>query len=213
MLTIAGAGLGLPAAAAAKLSEIGDPAAQGTPSCPNNPCQVLSRTTGYQVRGNVRDPYLVPRAGSLVAFTIALGKPSKSQIKYFDSNLGGSASVRVTVLRPFARRRNNYRFVVKGQSELFGLVPYFGQTVQFAFSRSLRVKKNDLVALTVPTWAPALALGLDNGTTWRSSRPKPCSDSEAFQQFAQERYNAMTQYACEYKTARMTYSATLVSTP
>ena len=65
----------------------------------------------------------------------------------------------------------------------------------------------------MPTWAPVLALGLDNATTWRASRPKPCADNEAFQQFAQQRVNAMAQYACEYKTARMTYSATLISTP
>ncbi len=215
-----------PAAASAKLTEIGNPTAQGLPSCPKNPCLVVSRTTGFQLQGGrVKDPYLVPRAGSIVAFTVALGKPTASQTRYFDNNLGGKASARITVLRPFARRRNNFRFVVKGQSSVVNLVPYFGQTAQFALTQSLPVNRNDIVALTVPTWAPTLVCppvpgdttnmkcNLGQDSIWRASRPKPCSNGEAFQQFAQQRLNVMAQYAYEYKTARMTYSATLISTP
>ena len=208
------AALLVPAAASARLSEIGNPTVQGKPSCPTNPCLAVSRTTGFQVRGGrVGNPYLVPRRGAIVAFTVALGKPSARQITFFNTNLGGPASARLTVLRPFARRGNNFRFVVRSQSEVVNLQPYFGLTAQFALSKSIGAYKNDLIALTVPTWAPVLALGLDNATTWRASRPKPCADNEAFQQFAQQRLNAMAQYACEYKTARMTYSATLISTP
>jgi hypothetical protein len=214
ILTILAAALLGPAAASAQLTEIGNPPVQGKPSCPANPCLAVSRTTGFQIQGGkVKNPYLAPRRGAIVAFTVALGKPSAKQIRFFDTNLGGPASARITVLRAYTRRGNNYRFVVRSQSEVFNLVPYFGQTAQFALSQSIAAYKNDLVALTVPTWAPVLALGLDNATTWRASRPKPCADSEAFQQFAQQRVGAMAQYACEYKTARMTYSATLISTP
>ncbi len=49
---------------------------------------------------------------------------------------------------------------VTAASPLQTLTPYFGQTVQFPLTTSLEVKKGDIVALTVPTWAPALALGL-----------------------------------------------------
>jgi len=214
IVTISFAALLAPAAASAKLSEIGNPTAQGKPSCPTNPCLAVSRTTGFQLRGGrVANPYLVPRRGAIVAFTVALGKPSARQITFFNTNLGGPASARITVLRAFARRGNNFRFVVRSQSEVVNLQPYFGQTAQFALSKSIGAYKGDLIALTVPTWAPVLALGLDNSTTWRASRPKPCADNEAFQQFAQQRVTQMTQYACEYKTARMTYSATLISTP
>ena len=214
IVTISFAALLGPAAASAQLSEIGNPTVQGKPSCPTNPCLAVSRTTGFQVQGGrVKNPYLVPRRGAIVAFTVALGKPSARQITFFNTNLGGPASARITVLRAFARRGNNFRFVVRSQSEVVNLRPYFGQTAQFALSKSIGAYKGDLIALTVPTWAPVLALGLDNATTWRASRPKPCADNEAFQQFAQQRVNQMTQYACEYKTARMTYSATLISTP
>lgn len=214
IVTIVVAGLLGPAAASAKLSEIGNPTSQGRPSCPTNPCEVVSRSTGYQVQSaSVRNPYLVPRRGTIVAFTVALGKPSTRQMSYFNTNLGGPASARITVLRAFTRRGNNFRFVVRSQSEVVKLQPYFGQTAQFALSKSIGAYKGDLIALTVPTWAPVLVLGLANTTTWRASRPKPCTQNEAFQQFALQQINAMAQFACEYKAERPTYSATLISTP
>lgn len=204
----------LPATASARLSEVGSSTAQGRPSCPTNPCLAVSRTTGIQMQAaGARNPYLVPRNGSIVAFTVSLGKPSTKQITFFNKNLGGGPSVRLTVLRPARRRANNFHFVVKAQSDVIQLTSFLGTTAQFALARSIPVAKNDLLALTVPTWAPVLAVGLGNNTIWRASRPKPCSDNEAFQQTAQQQIGGQTQYACEYKTARMTYSATLISTP
>jgi len=132
IVTILFAALLGPTAASAQLSEIGNPTVQGKPSCPTNPCLAVSRTTGYQVQGGrVKNPYLVPRRGAIVAFTVALGKPSARQITFFNTNLGGPASARITVLRAFARRGNNFRFVVRSQSEVVNLQPYFGQTAQF----------------------------------------------------------------------------------
>ena len=74
------------------------------------------------------------------------------------------------------------------------------------------VKKGDIVALTVPTWAPSLALGFGKGTSWRASRGKgQCTTTGT--QTAQTRVGSSTQYYCLYQTARLTYSATLISTP
>ena len=50
------------------------------------------------------------------------------------------------------------------------LEKYFGKTAQFPLATTIPVKKGDIVALTVPTWAPALALGFGNNTSWRASR-------------------------------------------
>jgi hypothetical protein len=71
------------------------------------------------------------------------------------------------------------------------------------------------VALTVPTWAPALAIKLGNTTSWRASRPlHTCTSStEASTQTAQTTAGSNVQYACLYQTARLLYTATLVSTP
>ena len=69
-----------------------------------------------------------------------------------------------------------------------------------------------MVALTVPTWAPALALGFGNDTSWRASRAEePVHEHEHPDRQTQSA--APVQYYCLYQTARLTYSATLISTP
>src|SRR4029079_18179924 len=71
----------LPAVAGAKIIEVGDVGSKLTPSCPDSPCEVISRTTAYQTRlGDDRDFFVVPKDGRIVAWTIALGKPPKKQI-------------------------------------------------------------------------------------------------------------------------------------
>jgi hypothetical protein len=74
------------------------------------------------------------------------------------------------------------------------------------------VKKHDVIALTVPTWAPALALGFGHETSWRASRPRTqCSSTSSLS--AQTQIGSSVQYYCLYQTARLTYSATEISTP
>jgi hypothetical protein len=83
--------------------------------------------------------------------------------------------------------------------------------VQFPLGRSLNVKKGYVVALSVPTWAPALTALLDDGSSWRASRAlDACDDTE--RQTAQLQLGGLTQYRCLYK-ARLTYSATLITRP
>jgi hypothetical protein len=101
---------------------------------------------------------------------------------------------------------------VTGQSPLQKLAPYFGQTVQFPLGRALNVRKGYVVALSVPTWAPALAVGLGNDTSWRASRAREdCQDTQS--QTAQQELGGLAQYRCLYRTARLTYTATLVTKP
>jgi hypothetical protein len=101
---------------------------------------------------------------------------------------------------------------VTGQGPPQQLEPYFGTTVQFPLGRALNVRKGYLVALTVPTWAPALAVGLGNDSSWRASRAEgKCADTSG--QTAQQALGAIVQYRCLYRTARLTYSATLITTP
>jgi hypothetical protein len=201
------AALACAAPASARIIEIGSAPPEATPTCPSSPCLAVSRTTGYQAKVvNSRSVYLVPADGRIVAWTISLGNPDKRQIDFFDSNYGES-SAGIAILR---RGKRLYHRVM-GQSPLETLQPYFGQKVQFPLTTSIPVKKGYVVALTVPTWAPALTQLLDDGSSWRASRAKNrCDNTDA--QTAQTRLRQRTQYRCLYR-ARLTYSATLITTP
>jgi hypothetical protein len=206
--------LALPALSGATLTEvgvIGETTPATTPSCPASPCLAVSRTTGFQVKvGSQSNILAAPRAGTIVAWTIALGKPNATQIKFFNANEGGPSMAGIAVLRPQAKPNLTYKLI--SQSPLVKLEPYFGKTAQFPLATTLEVKKGDVIALTVPSWAPALALGFANTTSWRASRPKTsCSSTSA--QTAQTQIGTNVQYYCLYRTARLTYSATLISTP
>jgi hypothetical protein len=198
-----------PAPASARIIEIGQSAAPNAPSCPSNPCQAVSRTTGYQAKvGTQRGLMAAPADGKIVAWTITLGKPGRRQIRFFDENYGGAARAGISVLKPGTKLFHR----VTGQSPLQSLQPYFGTTVQFPLGRALNVKKGYVIGLTVPSWAPALALGMGNDTSWRASRPRGAC-AEPGVQSAQLDLKDLAQYRCLYRTARLTYSATLITTP
>lgn len=206
--------LGGPAGALAKLTEVGEipeTTPPTAPSCPSAPCLVVSRTTGFQVKvGSVRSPLTVPRNGTIVAWTIRLGKPNATQVKFFSTNEGGEAMAGIAVLRK--QRKPNLSYQLIAQSPIVKLEPFFGMTAQFPLEKTLAVKKGDIIGLTVPSWAPALALGFKGDTSWRASRPKAqCSKTST--QSTHTQVGASVQYYCLYNTARLTYSATLISTP
>jgi hypothetical protein len=228
------AGLLLPAAALATITELGgpppstsqlppttqtqtqattgpqSPTAQPAPSCPASPCLAISRVTGFQLTatGAKRNLFVVPRDGWVVAWSITLGAPDKKETAFFDANEGGPPAAGIAVLQ--AGRSLQYRLVAEGPS--VSLSPYFGETAQFALVHSIQVKKGYVVALNVPTWAPALALVVGRGSTWRASRAKTkCTDTTT--QAAHTTLGSVLQYACLYTKARLTYTATLISTP
>ena len=181
-------------------------------SCPSSPCEVVSETTGMQVKvGSHNAPLTIPRNGVIVAWSIHLSAPTASQVAYFDQHEGGPAEAGIAILK--GTKALNYTLVA--QSPLVQLQPYFGGTAQFPLANSIPVQKGERVALTVPTWAPALAIKLGNTTSWRASRPKnTCtSATEASTQTSQTTAGSSVQYACLYQTARLLYTATLISTP
>jgi hypothetical protein len=204
----------VPAGALATLAEVGviAPTSPPTvPSCPTPSCLAVSRTTGFQlkVESNTNLAF-TPRAGSVVAWTISLGKPNATQIKFFNANEGGPASAGIAILRPQKSPKLTFKLIA--QSPVVPLEKYFGKTAQFPLAATIPVKKGDIVALTVPTWAPALALGFGKATSWRASRGKgKCTTTGT--QTAHTQIGSNVQYYCLYQTARLTYSATLISTP
>jgi len=202
------AALALPAAAPAKIGELGQLTDGVRGACPVN-CQAVSRTTGYQAKvGPLRTLYQAPADGRIVAWTIALGKPGPKQTAFFTERLGGESMATIVVLA--AEKKLVRRVVAK--APLQELTEYFGQVVQFPLVRSLPIKKGQFVGLSVPSWAPALQIGLGADTSWRASRAKDtCGDTST--QSALVGSRASTPFACLFKTARLTYSATIITNP
>jgi hypothetical protein len=207
-LAAVGLAVALPATADARLEEIGklERGVQG--SCPRT-CLAIPRTTGYQAKiGPNRGTYTIPRDGRIVAWTVSLGKPGPNQTKFFNERLGGESQAALAILQPGAKLNST----VVAKSPMQKLQPWFGMYVQFPLEESIEVKKGQVLALSVPTWAPALQVNLGGDTSWRSSRPKgSCNDTA--EQSALVGDNDSAQFYCLYRTARLTYSATLVSTP
>ncbi|MBJ7329931.1 MAG: hypothetical protein JHC95_08550 [Solirubrobacteraceae bacterium] len=195
--------------ASAKLEELGAMEATVKGSCPDKECRAITRTTAYQAKvGEKRGLMTVPRDGRIVAFTLALGKPGPKQAEFFTQTFGGAAQAALVILRP--GKKLNYTVVAKGP--MTTLTDYFGQVAQFPLVNTLRVRKDDVVGITVPTWAPLLQLGLAGDTSWRSSQAKDaCADTQT--QSALLGSKNAAQFACLFRNQRVTYSATLISTP
>jgi hypothetical protein len=204
-------------AASAGVTELGEGATpSGKPSCPKtsgSDCQAVGRVTGYMGRsGARRNPFVIPRAGKLVAFTIALGDPSAEEKRFFDDLYGGPPQVRISVLRAGRTRKTRLTHRLLRQSDRFRVDRYFGSSPTFVFDRPLTVSRGNRVALTVPTWTPSLALGLGRANWWRSSRRK-ASCSNVSQRAQQQFVGGLRDYGCTYFTARLTYTVSYVPDP
>jgi len=200
------------------------------PSCPgkivNNvevvPCRVEGHVTGFQaIAGGVASPYEAPFDGKIVAWSITLAKPSTKDTKtttnevgFFDEFLGKPSEARIGVLRPVEGSKPPQYTLVR-QSPLEVLNPYFGGGVVFALEHPLSVLRGQIVALTVPTWAPMFAFNTSSEETWRGSRlTGHCSSKEDIQGGHPQQVVGKTKtYGCYYSSARLLYTATLVKQP
>src|SRR5262249_34227271 len=122
---------------------------------------------------------------------------------------GTPPEARLAILRRIPGS-NPPRYSLVSQSAVKVLSPYLGQTVKFG--SNLKVEKNDIVGLTVPTWAPAFSQGLSSTNIWRASRlPGHCTNTPDIRQGEpRQRVGRGATYGCRYTTARLLYTATLV---
>lgn len=199
-------------------------------SCPgkivNNveitPCRVEGHVTGFQaIAGGIAKPYEAPFEGKVVAWSITLAKPSTvetatttNEVGFFNEFLGQPSEARIGILRPIeGSKPPQYKLVRQGPIEV--LNPYFGTTPIFALDHPLTVLKGQIVALTVPTWAPMFAFNVSAENTWRGSRlPEHCASKEDIQGgHPQQGVGKTKTYGCYYSNARLLYTATLVKKP
>jgi hypothetical protein len=189
--------------------ELGAPSIATEPSCPEDPCLAILRTTGFQDSDGISpSPMKVPLRGKLVAWSTTLARPNPAQIAFFTAAAGGEPEADVAILRPEPQPRNWATYRLVASSPPVKLEPFFGQTAHFTLAAPLTVREGDVVALTVPTWAPSLATGLGKDVDWLASRPEgTCSDTH--RQTSQTLIGSSAAYGCVYQTGRLTYGATL----
>ena len=189
---------------------------------PETECRVEGRVTGFQsVADGVARPFEAPFEGKIVGWSITLAKPSTVQTKtttdevgFFDDFFGTPSQARIGVLRPVEDSKPpKYKLVRQSPIEI--LNPYFGSTPVFALDHPLTVLKGQVVALTIPTWAPMFAFNISPENTWRGSRlPEHCIDREDIQGgHPQQGVGKIKTYGCYYSEARLLYTATLVKKP
>lgn len=198
-----------PHAASAKVVELGGKIPQAKVSCPQN-CQAVGRVTGYQGRGGSQlKPFVIPRSGKIIAFTVRLGSPDANQQQFFNDLYGGPPKVQLSILRRGKRKRTLYDHRLIAQSPEFDVQSFFGSAPTFVLDKALPVVKDNIVAITVPTWAPTFAVGLQRDHWWRSSRTKGKCD-DVSQTAQQTRLMTVKVFGCTYFTARLYYTATYV---
>ncbi len=186
------------------------------------PCRVEGHVTGFQaIAGGIAKPYEAPFEGKIVAWSITLAKPSTvetdtttNEVAFFNEFLGTPSEARIGILRPIEGSKPPQYKLVR-QSPIEVLNPYFGTTPVFALDHPLTVLKGQIVALTIPTWAPMFAFGVAADNTWRGSRlPGECASKEDIQGgHPQQGVGKTKTYGCYYSEARLLYTATLVKKP
>ena len=187
------------------------------------PCRVEGHVTGFQaIADGVARPYEAPFDGKIVAWSITLAKPSTRGNRQKPptrsaSSTNSSARPRRPGSASCARSKDSkppkYKLVRQSPVEI--LNPYFGSTPIFALDHPLTVLQGQVVALTIPTWAPMFAFNVSADNTWRGSRlPEHCSSKEDIQGgHPQQGVGKTKTYGCYYSNARLLYTATLVKKP
>ncbi len=185
---------------------------------PVNCTIVLTRSTALEtVRDGVAYPTTVHQAGLVVAFTVGLSrlstnnKSAHNAIHFLDQEFKGNTEVAITVLKPVGAASLRDWEVV-GESPAIHVQPWLGYVVQFPLATPLPVAPGDVIALTVPTWAPVLSFDLTPSKfAYRQSRSTTCA-TPAAASVAQAVGNS-ARYLCDYTGTRVEYSATEITTP
>jgi hypothetical protein len=194
--------------------------------CPKR-CEGLASVTGIQSSINgVTTPFRVPFNGQITKWKIALGKPTRSQRMFFEKNFGDRPEAGISVLKK-VKVDGQTRYLLRRRSPIVGLNRSLGTVTSFALDKPLKVAKGNYVALTVPTWAPALwtpkacdinpddnrmynAVACDNirdGFSWRASRDRDkCAPSQLKRTSRpQQKIGSKRQYGCRFDGSQLLY--------
>jgi hypothetical protein len=182
-----------------------------SPACPQLPCLAIGRVSGFQARTPERNlPFRVTRAGEITAWSISLAFPSNKQRSFFNDFFRPPPEARIAILKRVPGT-SPPRYKLRRQSPIRVLTPYLGQRVRFGLARGLPVRPGNIVALTVPTWAPAFGITLPAKNVWRASRHAGrCRDPRDLRRSRPQQVpDSKRAYGCRYRGYRLLYTATL----
>ena len=206
-------------AATSRVIQLGKTRSTPSPACPAaSTCSVVVRLSGFQRQiggtGGVRNPFISPVTGRIVAWSITTSTPTESQRHFFNVNFGSPPTARVGVLdKVDSKPVPKYKLL--RQSPRQELSQYLGEKTTFTLREPLFVKRGQIVGLSVPTWAPAFGVGLSKNNRWRASREQGrCNTAKlanAKASRAQQKVGTVRRYACDYTNARLLYTAYLAT--
>src|SRR5581483_5704210 len=135
------------------------------PACPKDtaqrPCSGVGGVTAFmRVADGERLPFNVRRNGKVVAYALKLSRPTKDQRDFFgnifkSNKYGKAPTARLAVIKQKSRQGRTYKLL--RQSPTVKLNGALGQKEVFTLDKPLRIRKGQIVALTVPTWASNFA--------------------------------------------------------
>jgi hypothetical protein len=196
---------------AASAKTLGNTKNTPNPSCPRN-CLATGSVTAFQREANGKsNPFRVKEAGKLVAWAIDLSRPNKEQREFFGKffehpSFGKAPTAGISVIK----RTGGRKYKLKRHSEIVTLGSELGQKQTFTLASPLAIDKGDIVALTLPTWAPNFRGGLNREkNAFRASRSsKKCSGNKNIKNGSPHRQVGSERvYGCDYQGSRLLYWA------
>ena len=236
------AAVSLPAVASAADVQVGVTTSPlVSPTCPANAqganCTILlTQVTAYEtLRDGVSNPDTVKQAGVISSFTLGLAGTdliTPAIIAAKDAQYGGPPEAQLTALVPTGTPTNP-SFRVAAQTAVVKLRSELGKVAEFPLLTPLPVVRGEILALTVPTWAPVLSIEQDKTKfSYAQSRTQTMvtvkvktstgaivnkRESSCFTagtiNFAQIVVGELSGYSCAYPGNRIEYSALEVTTP
>lgn len=190
-------------------------------------CESIAIVSGIQSSINdVSTPFRVPFNGKITKWKIGLGKPNRSQRDFFETNFGERPEAGISVLKK-VKVDGKTQYLLRRRSPIEGLNKSLGTVTSFTLKKPLNVAKGNYIALTVPTWAPALwtprscAINPDTNMmfdsdgcenvrerySWRASRDRDkCAPAQLKNTSApQTEVGTKRQYGCRFDGSQLLY--------
>ncbi|MBK5233930.1 MAG: hypothetical protein JJE13_13235 [Thermoleophilia bacterium] len=184
------------------------------PLCPGKDCSALAIVSGFQADiDGVSNSYRIPFNGFVTKWKISLGDVTKSERTFFQKLFGKKPKAGISILKP-VKVDGKREYKLMKRSPIVGLNKYLGDVASIPLARRIKVKKGWYVALTVPTWAPALGEVIDPTTkkpdmdfSWRASRERDtCEDDPNMKNSEpQMEPNSKRSYGCRFYGRQLLY--------